>query len=72
MGGKYPSRFYDDATLRLLEEAFREVWTTVRDVGGENDEMLGQKIAQILMHLVDQGIANPDELRVRTLRNLQN
>jgi hypothetical protein len=72
MGSKYPSRFYDDATLRLLEEAFREVWTTVRGVGDENDEMLGQKIAQILMHLVDQGIVNPNELRVRTLRNLQN
>jgi hypothetical protein len=29
MASKYPPRFYDDATLSILEHAFREVWRTV-------------------------------------------
>ena len=74
MGSKYPPRFYDDATLKVLEEAFRDVWKTVHmlddllEVDRVDDDTLRRKITQNLLHFVDLGVTEPDDLSARTMR----
>jgi hypothetical protein len=73
MSSRYPPRYYDDATLKVLEQVFQDVWKTMHINGAppETEHLLRDKVTQTLLHLVDQGIRDPAELRVETVNILR-
>jgi hypothetical protein len=74
MASRNPPRYYDDAMLRALEQASRDVWQVLKahDLYPEWDEDPDLKtlLAEKLMALADAGIRDPQELRNRTLQGL--
>ena len=73
MGSKYPPRFYDDAKLTVLEQAFGEVWKTVHlmddllESDRVDDDKLRQEITEHLLHFFDLGVREPGDLSARTM-----
>ena len=74
MGSKYPPGSYDEATLSIVDDAFRNVWKAVatsdpfRDT--EKDDELRSTIILKMVNLVRAGVTCPDELQVQTLKSL--
>ena len=68
MGSRFPPRFYDDAMLKTLEHAFKEVCEALEP---SVDGWLETVIAQKLMDLAAIGINDVDELRGCVLQSLR-
>jgi hypothetical protein len=74
MGSYRPRHYYDDETLRVMEEALRDVWAILKAhqpyPGWQSDPELKAELAYHLMALADAGVLDLAELRARALRSL--
>ena len=70
MGSRYPPGFYDENALKAIEGAFREIWDNLAASNpSQGADREGLKVAVIdrLLGLVEQGITDPEDLRMLTL-----
>lgn len=72
MGSRYPPGFYDEDVLKAIEGAFRDIWDNLTTSNpSQNTDREGLRVAVIhrLLGLVEEGITDPEDLRVLTLRH---
>jgi hypothetical protein len=69
MGSQHPSGYYDEQSLRAIEGVLGEVWETLAGTIADQHARDGLRTAVItrLLDLVEQGINDPEELRLATL-----
>jgi hypothetical protein len=70
MGAKHSHGYYDEQSLRAIEDTLREVCEELAErmpsLSCDNNA-LRTAIVQQLLDLVEQGITDPNELRTATL-----
>jgi hypothetical protein len=69
MGSKYPPGFYDEEILKAVEGAFRDIWDNLTSDPSQNTDRDGLRVAVVhwLLDLIEQGVSDPNDLRVLTL-----
>jgi hypothetical protein len=70
VGSRYPPGNED--TIKAVEGAFRDIWDTL--VASQPDrntdpESLRVAVTHVLLDFIEEGVADPNELRVLTLRH---
>jgi hypothetical protein len=69
MGSRFAPSSYDEAMLLTLEQVFDVVCNTLN--AGRGKSQLRTMVAQKLMELAAVGVIDPEELRVKTLKDLR-
>ena len=69
MGSRFHPAFYDDAKLKTLEHAFRDVCQTLQL--GEQADQLKTLIAEKLMAFAEIGVIDAKELCTLVLQDLR-
>lgn len=74
MGSKHPPGYYDEESLKTVEEAFRDIWNIflTRNPSPTDRDLLRVAAVDRLLGLVGEGITDPDTLRALTLSHFSN